>query len=151
MCGLEGTGEDLDSDLVGRILACILVPACLKAVTGGWVTSAASHSWGTVACEQRSILTWWPPASTEGLFAGETGVSCWGWQYLWASLVKFSDSVPLGITELMNLTSSGGSESTVFVSWSPLEMGPRESWEREECPWHGGRRDVGGRELLGWG
>lgn len=39
-------------------------------------------------------------------------MSCQGWQHLWVSLVKFSDSVPLGITELM---SSGGSKSTVFV------------------------------------
>lgn len=44
--------------------------------------------------------------------AGEAGVSCWGWQHLWLSLVKFSDSVPLGITELM---SSGDSKSTLLV------------------------------------
>lgn len=44
--------------------------------------------------------------------AGEAGVSCRGWQHLWVSLVKFSDSVPLGITELM---SSGDSKSTLLV------------------------------------
>lgn len=110
------------------------------------------HAWGTVTCEQRSIRAWWPPASTEGLSAGEAGMSCQGWQHLWASLVKFSDSVPLGITELMNLTSSGGSKSAVLVSWSPLEAVPRESRGRgAECSRRGWRRDVGGRELLGQG
>lgn len=34
-------------------------------------------------------------------------MSCQGWQHLWVSLVKFSDSIPRGITELNNLTSSG--------------------------------------------
>lgn len=37
--GVEGAGKDLGSDLVGRILACVLVPACLKAFTDGWVSS----------------------------------------------------------------------------------------------------------------
>lgn len=59
-------------------------------------------AWATVTCEQRNIQTWWLPASTEGLSAGEAGVSCWGEKPLWTSLVKFNDSVPLGITELMN-------------------------------------------------
>lgn len=136
--------------LEGSWLAFWFLLASRQSPVGGLLLPLP-HAWGTVTCEQGSILTWWLPASTEGLSAGEAGVSCWGWQHLWASLVKFSDSVPLGITELMTL-SSGGSKSTVLVSWSPLEVGPRGSWERRaECSWHGRRRDVGVRELLGWG
>lgn len=57
-------------------------------------------------------------------------MSCQGWQHLWVSLVKFSDSVPLGITELNNLTSSRGSKSTVLAGQSPLKAGPQGSWAR---------------------
>lgn len=42
MWGVEGTGKGLGSDLVGSNLASILVPACLKAFTNGWVSSAPS-------------------------------------------------------------------------------------------------------------
>ena len=89
-------------------------------------------AWETVTCEQRSILTWWPPASTEGLSAGEAGVSCRGWQHLWASLVKFSDSVPLGITELMNLTSSGGLKALSLLAGLLWKQGQGRAGKEEE-------------------
>lgn len=150
--GLKGLGRVWTVILLGRSWLAFWFPLASRQSPVGGLLLPLPRAWGTVACEQRSILTWWLPASTEGLSAGEAGVSRWGWQHLWASLVKFSDSVPLGITELMNLTSSEGSKSTVLVSRSPLEAEPRESWEggaeRSRC---GGRRDVGGRELLGRG
>lgn len=102
--GAEGTGVGLGTGPAGGILAGILAPVSLKA-GGTW--------------EQRSTLTLWPPASTAGLSAGEAGARCRQWHRPRASLVKFSDSVPLGITAPMSSTSRGDTESPVLVRCSP--------------------------------
>lgn len=101
--GNEGTRLGLGTGPAGGILAGILAPVSLKA--GG-------------TCEQ-STPTLWPPASTAGLSAGEAGVRCRRWHRPRASPVKFSDSVPLGITAPISSTSRGDTESPVLVHCSP--------------------------------
>lgn len=61
MWGLKGTVVGLDSDLAGRILTCILVSAYLKQSLVGGLLLPLLCAWGTVTCEQRSILSWWLP------------------------------------------------------------------------------------------